>query len=95
MSGGSFVSAAGAIPWPGAPQQAQEVLFRPEDVRIAHGQAHLTGTIAAAYFLGDRARLLVDIGAGRPLVVEVSARDEFRQGQAIGLEVDARGLLAL
>jgi putative spermidine/putrescine transport system ATP-binding protein len=95
LSGNAFISAAGAIPWPGAPQQAYEVLFRPEDVRVAAGPGHLHGTIAAAFFLGDRTRLFVDIGAERPLVVEASARGDFRHGQAVGLEVDARGLMAL
>jgi hypothetical protein len=28
------------------------------------------------------------------VVVEASARDDFRYGQAIGLEIDTRGLIA-
>jgi len=95
VSGGAFVSAGGAIPWPGAPPQAREVAFRPEDARVADGPGHLNGTIAAAFFLGDRTRLFVDVGEERPLIVEASARSAFRHGQAIGLEVDARGLMAL
>jgi putative spermidine/putrescine transport system ATP-binding protein len=91
---GVFFAAAGRIPWPDAPGGAREVLFRPEDVRVAAG-GHLVGTIAAAFFLGDRTRLFVDVGEDKPLVVEASARGDFRHGETVGLDVDFRGLMAL
>jgi len=94
-SGDAFICAAGSIPWPGAPQGKSELMFRPEDVRIADAAGHLNGTVAAAFFLGDRTRLFVHVGEGAPLVVEASARGDFRHGQAIALDVDFRGLLAL
>jgi len=92
---GAFVTAAGAIPWPDAPTAASEVLFRPEDVTLAAGTPHLTGTVDAAFFLGDRTRLFVQVGEGKPLVVETSARRDFQHGEAVGLDVDPRGLMAL
>jgi putative spermidine/putrescine transport system ATP-binding protein len=46
----------GRLPWRGPVRERQEVLFRPEDLRIANGaEVHLRGTIAAAFFLGDHA----------------------------------------
>jgi putative spermidine/putrescine transport system ATP-binding protein len=92
---GAFVTAAGSIPWPDAPPAAAEVLFRPEDVMLAETAPHLNGTVASAFFLGDRTRLFVQVGDGRPLVVETGTRRDFRHGEAIGLTVDPRGLLAL
>jgi putative spermidine/putrescine transport system ATP-binding protein len=74
---GAFVTPAGAIPWPDAPVNATEVLFRPEDVTLAEGTPHLNGTVAAAFFLGDRTRLFVHVGEAKPLVVETSARRDF------------------
>ena len=60
---GAFVTAAGSIPWPDAPADATEVLFRPEDVTPGRdGEPHLNGTVAAAFFLGDRTRLFVQVG---------------------------------
>jgi putative spermidine/putrescine transport system ATP-binding protein len=95
VSGDAFVSAAGSIPWPDAPARVSEVMFRPEDVSVAEAAGHLNGTVAAAFFLGDRTRLFVHVGEGKPLVVEASARRDFRHGEAIGLNVDFRGLVAL
>ena len=44
------------------------MLFRPEDIRVAEtGEAaSLHGTVAAAFFLGDRTRLFVDVEFGHP-----------------------------
>jgi putative spermidine/putrescine transport system ATP-binding protein len=92
---GAFVTAGGSIPWPEGPAGAAEVLFRPEDVTLADGAHHLTGTVAAAFFMGDRTRLFVQIGDGRPLVVETGTRRDFSHGETVGLNVDPRGLMAL
>jgi putative spermidine/putrescine transport system ATP-binding protein len=95
VQGSAFVTAGGRIPWPEAPAGASEVLFRPEDVSLVETGAHLDGTVAAAFFLGDRTRLFVQVGDGKPLVVETSARRDFQHGEAVGLNVDPRGLMAL
>ena len=92
---GVFVTPAGAIPWPDAPTNAAEVLFRPEDVSLADAAPHLTGTVAAAFFLGDRTRLFVHVGEAKPLVVETSARRDFQHGEQVGLAIDPRGLMAI
>ncbi len=94
---GVFTCRAGRIDWPEAPAGATEVLFRPEDIRIAEPDetTGLAGTVAAAFFLGDRTRLFIDAGEDQPLVVESAARRKFAHGEKVGLAIDARGLLVL
>jgi putative spermidine/putrescine transport system ATP-binding protein len=92
---GVFTCKAGTLPWTEAP--ATEILFRPEDVRVAesHETTGLNGTVAAAFFLGDRTRLFVEVGEARPLVIESTARRDFGHGEALQLAIDPRGLLVL
>jgi putative spermidine/putrescine transport system ATP-binding protein len=86
----------GRLPWTGPARERQEVLFRPEDVRIANGaDTHLRGTIVAAFFLGDHTRLMVDTGAEQPIAVETNERRTFRPGEPVTLAVNAEALLAL
>jgi putative spermidine/putrescine transport system ATP-binding protein len=94
---GVFACSAGNLPWAGAPPTATEILFRPEDIRVAEsGEAtSLQGTVAAAFFLGDRTRLFVEVGEARPLVIESTARRDFSHGEAVRLAIDPRGLLVL
>jgi putative spermidine/putrescine transport system ATP-binding protein len=97
MADGRWQCAAGSIVGADLPASASEVCFRPEDIRIASDgeEAHLDGTVSAAFFLGDRSRLFVDVGEAMPLVVESAARREFRHGDKLKLQIDPRGLLAL
>jgi putative spermidine/putrescine transport system ATP-binding protein len=94
---GAFEHAAGRVPVAGGDRAGEvEILFRPEDVAVADDDAgDLRGSIAAAFFLGDRSRLFVDVGEAQPLVVETSSRREFRRGDAVALRVDPRGVLVL
>jgi putative spermidine/putrescine transport system ATP-binding protein len=96
-AGGVFTCRAGTIAWPEAPSGATEVLFRPEDIQVAEPDevTTLSGTVAAAFFLGDRTRLFVDVGEERPVVVETAARRKFSHAETVGLSVDPRGLLVL
>ncbi|MSP81223.1 MAG: ABC transporter ATP-binding protein [Rhodospirillales bacterium] len=94
--GGVFVTDAGAVPWLEAPPGTTEALFRPEDVTVVdEGQAHLKGSVVAAFFLGDRTRLFVKVDANKPLVVETDARRDYAHGETVGLRIDPRGLMAL
>jgi len=97
MKGGRFQCASGTLPWTGERDDIRELLFRPEDVRIAEEgeDADLSGTIAAAFFVGDRTRLFVDVSGDQPLVVDSAARCLLQVGQPIRLQVDGKGLLAL
>jgi putative spermidine/putrescine transport system ATP-binding protein len=95
--GDVFRCPAGDLPAESLPADAAEVLFRPEDVRIAaEGEAgQLSGRVAAAFFLGDRTRLFVDVGQAEPLIAEGDVRREFSHGAPVCLQVDTRGLLVL
>jgi putative spermidine/putrescine transport system ATP-binding protein len=92
-----FTCKAGGLAWPDAPANATEILFRPEDIRVAEGHetTGLQGKVAAAFFLGDRTRLFVEVGEAQPLVIESTARRDFSHGDAVGLAIDPRGLLVL
>ena len=94
---GVFACSAGNLPWAEAPANATEILFRPEDIRVAENgeTTGLQGTVAAAFFLGDRTRLFVEVGEARPLVIESTARRDFSHGEAVRLAIDPRGLLVL
>ncbi len=94
---GVFTCRAGDLAWNEAPANATEILFRPEDIRVAesHETTGLQGTVAAAFFLGDRTRLFVEVGEARPLVVESTARRDFGHGETVQLAIDPRGLLVL
>jgi putative spermidine/putrescine transport system ATP-binding protein len=91
-----FVCACGRLPWAGA-GAVDEILFRPEDVRIVESaeSAELTGTVAASVFMGERTQLFVDVGESTPLVVFGDARHSHHVGQTLHLQIDPRGLLSL
>lgn len=94
---GVFTCRAGDMPWTAAPADASEILFRPEDIRVTETAEASTmrGTVAAAFYLGDRTRLFVEVGEKQPLVVESAARRDFVHGETIGLAIDPRGVLIL
>ena len=92
---GIFVCAAGRVPWNGGPPM-REVHFRPEDVAIvAAAEAHLTGSVMAAMFLGDRTRLSIGGLGDEPIIVEASGRQVFRPGDVIHLRIAEGALLSL
>ncbi|MDF3831352.1 ABC transporter ATP-binding protein [Cupriavidus basilensis] len=73
-----------------------ELLFRPEDVALAQaGEAHLGGAVVTALFLGNYTRLLVDVGAPSPLVVDTTRRDGWQAGDRVGLRLDTGHLITL
>lgn len=64
------------------------MLFRPENLTFTDpGEGHLTGVVEAAFFLGDRTRIIVRGDGDTVLVVETSDRHEFTQGENVGLVV--------
>jgi len=94
---GVFTCRAGDLHWADAPADASEILFRPEDIRVTDSAeaSALRGTIAAAFFLGDRTRLFVEVGEKQPLVVESTVRRDFSHGEQVGLSIDPRGIMIL
>jgi putative spermidine/putrescine transport system ATP-binding protein len=91
VEGGRFATAAGVLAWPEAPAGATQALFRPESVRIAE-DGPLAATVTAAFFLGDRTRLVADC-AGQPLILETTERREFRRADALRLAIEPEGLI--
>lgn len=81
---------------PVGPRTANEVLFRPEDVRLVTSDAaHLQAKIVSAFFLGDHTRLILDVGAEQPITAETVERHEFKPGDIVSIAVDADALLSL
>jgi putative spermidine/putrescine transport system ATP-binding protein len=84
----------GRLPWARGGAGAVDVFFRPESVTLANGGGYLAGTVTSHFFLGDRTRLVVDLG-GNPVIVETVERREFRNGEAVRLDVDPATLFTL
>jgi putative spermidine/putrescine transport system ATP-binding protein len=78
------------------PRVAEEVLFRPEDVRlVSSDEAQLRAKIVSAFFLGDHTRLILDVGAEQPITAETVERRVFKPGDVVPIAVDAGALLFL
>lgn len=86
----TFVCAAGRIAVSSADRTDAEVMFRPEDVSASDNVLHscLSGTVEASFFIGDRTRVLVDVGQGRPVVVDRISRCDLSVGQRVGLHIN-------
>ncbi|SDD90931.1 putative spermidine/putrescine transport system ATP-binding protein [Cupriavidus sp. YR651] len=72
------------------------LMFRPEDVALVHADnAHVEGTVVTALFLGNHTRVLVDVGAAAPLIVDTARRDGWQPGERVGLRIDTGHLITL
>jgi len=88
--------AGGRVPWRHGVAGDVEVLFRPERAAVVEaGAGGLTGRVLTAFFLGDRTRLVVEGISDTPLIVETSARTEFKPGQEVHVAIDSDALLRL
>ena len=77
-------------------REGREVMFRPEDVRIVPPGGHdFEGKVISSFFLGDHTRLVLDAGAGKPLIVETTERRSWGRGEAVHLAVEPGRLLAI
>ena len=75
---------------------SNEVLFRPEDVRIvSDSEAQLQAKVVSAFFLGDHTRLILDVGSVQTITAETVDRREFKPGDIVPIAVDAEALLFL
>ncbi len=71
-------------------------MFRPEDVALVDSDnAHLHGSVVTALFLGNCTRLLVEVGAAAPLIVDTTRRDNWHAGDRVGLRIDTGHLITL
>lgn len=84
----------GVLPWhhagvPGA------VYCRPEHLRVTSGRGHLQGRLVGQFFQGAQSRLLVDVGAGQPLLVDSSDNLIHVAGAPIALNIEPQVLFTL
>ena len=76
--------------------QEASAMFRPEDVEITSvDAAEIVGAVHSTFFMGDRTRLLIDIGESAPVIVETRLRATWASGEAIGLRVPAHAVMQL
>ncbi len=93
VSAGQLMVAGGSLPFSGSDGKA-EVLFRPEDARVCSiSEAHLVGKVETSFFLGKRTKILIkDISNGL-VVVEASGREQYKNGDDIGIFVQSENLI--
>ncbi len=91
---GHLVVDAGRVPLGAI--EAREIMFRPEDVRlVAPGEHHLRATVVSSFFLGDHTRLVLDVGAAAPLMVETTERRTWPRGETVHLAIGRDAILAV
>ena len=73
-----------------------DVFFRPEHAAVVEtGQGHLTATVVASFFMGDRTRLIVKGPDPGHLTIEASGHQSFESGRQVDIEIDPSSLLTL
>jgi putative spermidine/putrescine transport system ATP-binding protein len=93
---GRLEVAGGHLPCDAADGEAAELGFRPEDARITDApDGGLSGRVAAAFFLGDRTRVIVEGAGDELIVVESSQRRQFEKGETVHITVQPDTLLRL
>ena len=86
--------AGGTIPLPVNAADASEVMFRPEDVRLAApAAATFSGKVVSSFFLGDHTRLVVDVGDGRWVTVRAQQRGRIANGDVLHFALDPDAVL--
>lgn len=96
VEAGHLHFAGGRLPLNGAAVKltANEVMFRPEDLRlVAADAAHFRGRVISSFFLGDHTRLLLDAGAEQPIIAKIQHRRRFNAGEIVHCAIDADALL--
>lgn len=84
----------GELPW--STGEFPDTLYcRPEHLRIAEGNGHLHGHLVAQFFQGNHSRLLVDIGAVQPVLVDCAEASPHNVGDAIALSASPRHLFQM
>lgn len=87
----------GQLPCPTTSANSRTTLmFRPEDVEVVidgRGAVNMQGQVLSSFFLGDRTRLLVDVGAEQAIVVDAVRGGHWQVGERIALRVPEHALL--
>ncbi|KTT26859.1 iron ABC transporter substrate-binding protein [Pseudomonas oryzihabitans] len=90
---GSEVAVAGGhLPWNG---QATTLFCRPEHLEPSPTPAHLTGVLVGQFFQGAHSRLLVEVGADQPLLVDTAQNIAAQPGDLLHLSVSPAALFTL
>lgn len=90
---GSEVAVAGGhLPWNG---QATTLFCRPEHLEPSPTPAHLTGILVGQFFQGTHSRLLVEVGANQPLLVDTAQPITAQPGDLLHLSVSPTALFTL
>lgn len=84
----------GELPWQGA-GQPDTLYCRPEHLQVVAQDGHLQGHLLARFFQGAQSRLLVDIGAAQPVLVDSDVDLQQPVGAPIALAVAAHQLFTL
>ena len=93
IDGGTLRFPGGALALPDGHARPW-AMFRPEDLRLVEpGHAQFSGRVASCFFLGDHTRVVIDLGAGPPLVARLSRREGLAPGDPVHCAVDAQALL--
>jgi putative spermidine/putrescine transport system ATP-binding protein len=64
-------------------------------LRVTTAQGHLNGRLVGQFFQGAQNRLLVDVGAGQPLLVDSSDNLIHAAGASIALSIEPQVLFTL
>lgn len=77
-------------------EEMVDVFFRPEHATVVEtGQGHLSATVVASFFMGDRTRLIVKGSAPRHLTIEASGHQSFDSGRQVDIKIESSALLTL
>jgi putative spermidine/putrescine transport system ATP-binding protein len=91
--GGLKVS-GGELPWHGTAEPGA-VYCRPEHLRVTDGPGHLQGRLVAQFFQGAQCRLLVDVGAAQPVLVDSTDNVIHPPAALIALGIEPQALFTL
>lgn len=84
----------GELPWKGA-HVPTTVYCRPEHLRVMDGAGHVRGRLVGQFFQGAQSRLLVDVGAAQPLLVDSTDGVIHATGALIALAIEPQVLFTL
>jgi putative spermidine/putrescine transport system ATP-binding protein len=84
----------GELPW--QETSVPDTLYcRPEHVKVVSQEGHLHGHLIAQFFQGAQSRLLIDVGAAQPLLVDSNDELQHPVGAPIALTVAPHQLFTL
>jgi putative spermidine/putrescine transport system ATP-binding protein len=84
----------GVLPW-GEAGEPTMVYCRPEHLRVVSSEGHLHGRLLGQFFQGAQSRLLIEVGAAQPLLVDSADSVIHAPGDHIALAIEPRALFAL